>query len=116
MEEQIDEEKLTSELQKRRGRPKKFTMMSKNHNTISDNNNNNNGVIIYEEKKIRALDEIEDNSTFTHPQAEESTSRGGGREVVGVGEVTSKPRTNNHKANTSTRRRRKSNPTRSPLC
>ncbi|CAO2841121.1 unnamed protein product [Amaranthus hypochondriacus] len=91
-------------------------MMSKNHNTFSDNNNNN-GVIIYEEKKIRALDEIEDNATFTHPQAEESTSRGGGgREVVGGGEVTSKPRTNNFKANISTRRRRKSNPTRSPLC
>ncbi|KMT02743.1 hypothetical protein BVRB_8g193300 [Beta vulgaris subsp. vulgaris] len=90
--------------------------MSKNKDMLSDHNNIIiNGVNFDEDKKTRALDDIED-GTFSGAQAEESTSRGGGREAVAAGEVTSKARTTNHvlKA-TTTSRRRKSNPRRSPL-
>uniref|UniRef100_A0A803LH19 Uncharacterized protein n=1 Tax=Chenopodium quinoa TaxID=63459 RepID=A0A803LH19_CHEQI len=88
---------------------------------MSKKNINNSGVIIDEDKKIRTLDDIDQDAAAAFvtdtTQAEESTSRAGGREVViAVGDVTSKPRTTNAVPKVvPTRRRRKSNPRRSPL-
>ncbi|KAK9697949.1 hypothetical protein RND81_08G072100 [Saponaria officinalis] len=140
MEKHFDQDKLSSscssELLKRRGRPKQFeNNMSKynnndnninnyncnNYNNVSANNKKNNGEWNNnEEQKTRALNDIEAKATFV-AQAEESTTQSSGRETVYKAEeaaVTSKmkPTSKRHEATPPRRCPRKmTTPCRSPL-